>query len=322
MSLRPRLWGLNPKAIIFGLIIFFALWFAFDIFTGILFWGVPDLVWIITGFIIVFISLFIGGIIAGKRAPLAGIANGSAVGGIAWILLIILTLAIGNMESAARSIEGFYWILVYIAVGGSGGKIGIRWAEKKMSEQQWIERGNEYSKKGAIHKAIECYDKTLKINPSNSLALQLKTSTSSQFEKTMEQEREISGERYGSFAVNKFYNLKPNVQYAFIFLKDRIVAVTIGGQWAQGAHADKIKEIQNMPIKDILRKEKSFEIPYSTILKVEVKKTTLGKAGQRAGVIKIFGQDKQDYNIAFGQKFDECVNIIRSAIPTKLEVKD
>ena len=64
----------------------------------------------------------------------------------------------------------------------------------------------------------------------------------------------------------------------------------------------------------------NFEIPYSDINKVEMKKSAIGPATQRAGKMIIFTHGKkQQFDIIFAQKFEDCVDLVRSVLPSKLQ---
>ena len=162
----------------------------------------------------------------------------------------------------------------------------------------------------------------MKIDPANPTALSLQSSTESKLKTFREQEYKTSGERYGSFAVNKIHMIKPNVQYAFIFTRDSLIAAKIGGQSAAIAQAEKLEDFKSMPVNSILESDKkNFEIRYDQISKLEVKKSSIGKSGARSGIIKITSKEKTEYDIATGQVYEDCVRILQSALPNKLELK-
>jgi len=313
---------LSLKALIAGTIIMLVLYFAISVVFGFLIKSDSEIAWLIVDILVTLVSVFTGAIIAGRLAPKAGSTNGTAVAVLAWILFTVLLFVFGDVETAITRIQGWYWIFFWAAFGGFGGSIGTRWAESRMSAQGWVDRGNEFSQKGVYQRALECYDRALQIDPENSAAVSLKSSTESKLKTVREQEYEISKERYGSFAVNKIHMVKPNVQYAFIFTRDRLIAAKIGGQSATVAQTEKLEELKSMPANTILEADKkNFEIRYDQISKLEVKKSSIGKSGARSGVIKITGKEKAEYDIAAGQVYEDCVQIIQSALPTKLELK-
>jgi len=313
---------LSLKALVAGTIVILVLYFAISLVVGILIGTASEVALFIIDILVTLVSVFTGAMIAGRLAPKAGSFNGTAVAVLAWILFTVLLIIFGDVETAMARIQGWYWIFFWIAFGGFGGSIGTRWAESKMSAQGWVDRGNEFSQQGVYQKALDCYDRALKIDPANSEVLTLKSSTESKLTAVRKQEYEISKERYGSFAVNKIYMAKPNVQYAFIFTRDSLIAAKIGGQSATIAQAEKLEEFKSTPVNAILEADKrNFEIRYDQISKLEVKKSSIGKSGARSGVIKITGKEKAEYDIAAGQVYEDCVQIIQSALPTKLELK-
>jgi len=313
---------ISAKALIIGTIIVLVLYFAIALVGAFLIESDSELAWLIIEILATLVSVFVGAMIAGRLAPKAGSFNGTAVAVLAWILFTVLLFVFGDVETAITRIQGWYWIFLWAAFGGFGGSIGTRWAESRMSAQGWIDRGNELSQKSVYQKALDCYDRALRIDPANSAALSLKSSTESKLKTVREQEYKISGERYGSFAVNKIYIIKPNVQYAFIFMRDKLIAAKIGGQSATAAQTENLEELMSMPINTILEADKkNYEISYNDILKIEAKKSSIGKSGARSGVIKITGKEKEEYDIAAGQVYEDCVKIIQSALPTKLELK-
>ena len=313
---------LSLKALVAGTIVILVLYFAISLVVGMLIGSASELTWLIIDILVSLVSVFTGAMIAGRLAPKVGSFNGTAVAVLTWILFAALLIAFGYVETAMAHIQGWYWIPVWAVFGGFGGSIGTRWAESKMPTQGWVDRGNEFSQQGVYQKALECYDRALQIDPANSAAVALKSSTESKLKTVRKQEYEMSKERYGSFAVNKIYMVKPNVQYAFIFTRDRLVAAKIGGQSATVAQPEKLEELKSMPANAILETDKkNFEIPYDQISKLEVKKSSIGGSGARSGVIKITAKEKEAYDIAAGQVYEDCVQIIQSAVPTKLEVK-
>jgi hypothetical protein len=65
----------------------------------------------------------------------------------------------------------------------------------------------------------------------------------------------------------------------------------------------------------------NFELPYSDITKVEMKKGGFSSAhGARAGKMVISTHEKkQEFEIPYGQKFEDCVNVVRSVMPDKVQ---
>ena len=155
----------------------------------------------------------------------------------------------------------------------------------------------------------------------------------------------------GSFRVNKIKWTGLDIQYAILFLKDRMLFVKVGGQFADtgigaviggvagggiGAglghvieekvrgssfkkREDKIKSFEKMSIDELLKMDKkNFDIPYKDISKIEIKKG-VGISGPRTGVLSIEGKKKEKFNIAINQKFEECEKIVKEALPDKLK---
>jgi hypothetical protein len=157
----------------------------------------------------------------------------------------------------------------------------------------------------------------------------------------------------GSFRVNKVRAIQSNIQYAILFLKDRMIFVKIGGQFADGGLAgaiaggavggavgaiigssidqkiqksaskrkeEKIKSLNEMSIEDLIQMDKNnFEMLYGEIIGIEVKNATFSLNGARTGVLTILSKKKEKFDIAPNQNFDECYNIINTILPEKMK---
>ncbi len=148
----------------------------------------------------------------------------------------------------------------------------------------------------------------------------------------------------GAFRVNKVNWSSSNLQYAVLFLKDRLIFAKIGGQFADsgigmivgitafgavgtafgqrideklGAKAKKNEtKIKKMSVDDILKLDKvNFQIFYKDIKSVAIKKSRLGINGQRVGVFTVNGNK---FDIAVKQKYDECEKLAKNNLkPSK-----
>ncbi len=156
----------------------------------------------------------------------------------------------------------------------------------------------------------------------------------------------------GSFAIRDIHWLKPNITYVLFFAVDSLVGLkfrsvenALGvvketGKVAVGegrividvvtqigrgqeniSGLDKVGEKFMLDPQTVLAANKrNFGISYSDINKIEMKKSFIGPATQRAGKIIIFTHGKkQQFDIIFAQKFEDCVNVVRSVLPDKLQ---
>ncbi len=148
----------------------------------------------------------------------------------------------------------------------------------------------------------------------------------------------------GAFRVTKVKMFGGNVHYAALFLQDRIVFAKVGGQLSDplfGALAGmaigggigavvgqkigqkKVTEKQEkrtdvakkLSVAQILGADKNnFEVLYSDIEKVEIKKSSTGINGPRTGVLAL---DKHKFDITFDQKYEDCEKIVKSVLGKK-----
>jgi hypothetical protein len=130
----------------------------------------------------------------------------------------------------------------------------------------------------------------------------------------------------GFFRVDRIDKNKPfaNIQFTVLFLNDRLVFVRTGGQFANTAesfgnkHHDFPDQFRAKTVEEILQLHKNnFQILYSAINNVELKEDF--KLGLRVGIFTITSIDKNIYNISPNQNFIECYNIVRTALPGKID---
>jgi hypothetical protein len=168
---------------------------------------------------------------------------------------------------------------------------------------------------------------------------------------------EKTSEDYKFFRINRIKWMGSNLQYALIFTKDRLLFAKIGGQFADmtgattaagvalggavggaiGAMADQKSSTSKVQKQDekgrimteldpqeTLKKDKdNFEILYSTIMKVQIKKSSIGINGARTGIFKMQLHDRiESFDIAPNQDFEKCKNlVISSNLQNKVEMK-
>ena len=162
----------------------------------------------------------------------------------------------------------------------------------------------------------------------------------------------MSKEVVGSFAIREIHAFKPNISYVLFFTVDRLVGLKfrsvenaldvvketgkvavgndrividivrrIGRRQENISCLHKVGEKLMLDPQTVLATDKrNFGISYSDINKIEMKKSAIGPATQRAGKITIFTHGKkQQFDIIFAQKFEDCVNVVRSVLPDKLQ---
>ncbi len=148
----------------------------------------------------------------------------------------------------------------------------------------------------------------------------------------------MSEEVMGAFGISEVHVLKSNINYMLFFTPDRLVAAK--ARLVVPDHYPGLVDIDGkfyLDSQNVLATDKhNFEIPYSDISKVEMKTSWIGPAGPRVGKITIFTQEKkQQFDITrtfgvlrkweqhrdwlFGWKFEDCVNIVRSVLPNKIQ---
>lgn len=139
---------------------------------------------------------------------------------------------------------------------------------------------------------------------------------------------------------DKIFAWKPNIHYALFFTSNRLAVAKIGGQLKElggfGVFAKKAEELRDVSIESLLKADKdNFEIPYSEITKVEIRKAgwkdKLAASRPVPGIITITGKEEHKFLIAQiriegseyrAQKFEECVDLLRSVLSSKVSVKE
>lgn len=142
---------------------------------------------------------------------------------------------------------------------------------------------------------------------------------------------------------DKIFAWKPNIHYALFFTSNRLAVAKIGGQLKElasivdlGMFAKKAEELRDVSIESLLRADKdNFEIPYSEISKVEIRKAgwkdKLAASRLVPGIITIMGKEEHKFLIAQvtiegskyrTQKFEECVDLLRSVLSSTVSVKE
>lgn len=154
----------------------------------------------------------------------------------------------------------------------------------------------------------------------------------------------------GAFPIRENHWLKLNIYYMFFFTSDSLVAVKTGTQnvldelervpdsvfipsWLADMEAKLSLDSQSVLATD----KHNFEIPYSDISEVKMKKSWFGFFGWREGKITIFMPEKKlqfdiaslipsqlslaqlELNYPLGWKFSDCINIVRSVLPNILQ---
>ena len=132
----------------------------------------------------------------------------------------------------------------------------------------------------------------------------------------------------GSFVVNKMTVWTPWLgpkSYAFLFTSNRLIGVRIkrftGRKTRKMVSRVLKKELKKVSFESILKADKdNFEIPYSEITRIGMKKSSL--ADRYAGTLEIYTLTKKDkFEITSGHDFEQCVEVVRSVLPEKLVIK-
>jgi len=156
----------------------------------------------------------------------------------------------------------------------------------------------------------------------------------------------------GFFRVNKLNEWTSNVQYAALFLDDRILFVKVGGQfvdsglgasavggalvgpvgWGIGAAIDqghrrasskrrdeKVKRLAELSREDLLQLDKAnFELLYEQVKSIKMKKTILSLSGARVGIFNIEADKKYRFNIALNQSYEDCLTVVQTVLPDRI----
>jgi len=147
----------------------------------------------------------------------------------------------------------------------------------------------------------------------------------------------------GYILADKIFAWKPNIHYALFFTSNRLAVAKIGGQLKElasivdlGVFAKKAEELKDVSIEGLLKADKdNFEIPYSEMTNVEIRKAgwkdKLAASRPVPGIITIMGKEEHKFLIAQitiegskyrTQKFEECVDLLRSVLSSKVSVKE
>jgi|GEM_PF-3265040 hypothetical protein len=160
----------------------------------------------------------------------------------------------------------------------------------------------------------------------------------------------------GTFRVNKINFWSANVQYMVLFLRDRLVFVKVGGQFADqaissgaivggalggivggiigakiGEKLDKTKgekkvletaaninRFSEMSVDELVRLDKAnYELPYNNISKIEIQQSSMGANGPRTGTLSIQGAKKEKFDIAPNQDYNFCAETIKTLLADK-----
>lgn len=148
------------------------------------------------------------------------------------------------------------------------------------------------------------------------------------------------------FLAEKIFGLKSNIRYVLFFTARRLIAAKIGGQLkdilgpvALKEYAEKAEELKQVSQESILKADKdNFEIPYSDITNIEIKKagwkdrlktdmrgigtiTIKGKEEQKLQITQAFRIDPSAPSGLRPQRLEDCINVVRSVLSNKLSVK-
>jgi hypothetical protein len=127
----------------------------------------------------------------------------------------------------------------------------------------------------------------------------------------------------GAFRINKVKVIGNNVQYTILFMKDRLVFLVTGGQFADilqsQAKQEQLQRLGQMSSDEIKQLDKrNFQLSYGDIIGIEIKESIIGLNSARTGSLSIITNKKDKYDIAPGQNFEVCRDIVREALPNKL----
>ena len=127
--------------------------------------------------------------------------------------------------------------------------------------------------------------------------------------------------------VTKVRLIKGNTQYALLFARNSLIAAKIGGQFSDPnlnivSVRGKLKELSEMPIEEVVdMDEDNFRILSEDIAKIEVKKSSFGLNGARAGVLQTYGRRKERFDIWSDQNFEDCRRILEEYLPGRVIVR-
>jgi hypothetical protein len=156
----------------------------------------------------------------------------------------------------------------------------------------------------------------------------------------------------GFFRVNKIRMVQSNIQYVVLFLKDRMLFVKVGSQFADGGLAgaiagsalggaiggligssidqklqksagkkqdEKIKSFNDMSIEDLIQMDKNnFELLYGEIINIDIKRSSFSLNGARTGLLTIESKKKENFEIAPNQNYEDCHKTLQLILPEKI----
>lgn len=160
----------------------------------------------------------------------------------------------------------------------------------------------------------------------------------------------MSEEVLGSFVIEKIHTWKPNISYVLVLTSHRLVAArceshedclagiargvdeeVLAGAFEAAVQGKKILAVPGVtetrgkfmldPQTTLAADKNNFELAYSYITKVEMKKGGFSPAhGLRAGkMVLCTPKTKGEFELIHGQKFEECVDAVRSVLGNKLQ---
>ena len=159
----------------------------------------------------------------------------------------------------------------------------------------------------------------------------------------------------GMFRVNKNNMFSGNIQYAVCFLKDRLLFVKVGGEFADSAKAttgamfggligaavgaamDKnaakkdnqkdpmIQRLSELSVEELLKQNKSnFDMPHDSISKINLEKASynLAYGKPRSGVITFerLGKKAEKFDISGKDDLEECRTTLVERLPGKMVI--
>ncbi len=97
------------------------------------------------------------------------------------------------------------------------------------------------------------------------------------------------------------------------------IAIFVGGK-LQSRKSATIQSLSSISRDDLLKKDKyNFEILYQDMLEIEMDSSIIGYYRQGAGSFTVKGKMKHYFDIASGQKFEDCERIFRILLSDKMK---
>lgn len=143
----------------------------------------------------------------------------------------------------------------------------------------------------------------------------------------------------GSLVVHKWRwtSLLPPKSYTLLFTPNRLIGAKFklftGGKTQKMVSRILKGELKEVSFESILKADKdNFEIPYSEITQIEMKKISIADKGwstsrytwMHSGTLEIHTlseMDRFEITIRKGHDFEQCVRIVRLVLPEKLVLK-